>query len=109
MTAAQRGHAQAIDALVRGGANVDFKDEEDGYTALLLAPDSVGLWAFAAITGFSWLATVPLTTSLTADVYGLKNLGVLTGVAYAVHNLGGAIAASFSGGEVKLTCNSMIR
>ena len=68
-----------------------------GYAALLLAPDSVGLWAFAAITGFSWLATVPLTTSLTADVYGLKNLGVLTGVAYAVHNVGGAIGIQLGG------------
>ena len=62
-----------------------------GYMALLLVPGPFGLWAFVGLAGFSWLATVPLTTSLTADVYGLKNLGLLTGISYAVHNVGGAL------------------
>ena len=68
-----------------------------GYAALLLAPDPYGLWIFVVLAGFSWLATVPLTTSLTADVYGLKNLGLLTGISYAVHNVGGALGIQLGG------------
>ena len=40
---------------------------------------------------------MPLTTSLTADVYGLKNLGLLTGISYAVHNVGGALGIQLGG------------
>ena len=68
-----------------------------GYMALLLVPGPFGLWAFVGLAGFSWLATVPLTTSLTADVYGLKNLGLLTGISYAVHNVGGALGIQLGG------------
>ena len=42
------------------------------YAALILAPGIWGIWAFAVIAGFSWIATAPLTTSLTADIYGLR-------------------------------------
>ncbi len=68
-----------------------------GYMALLLVPGPFGLWVFVVLAGFSWLATVPLTTSLTADVYGLKNLGLLTGISYAVHNVGGALGIQLGG------------
>jgi|TARA_B100000953_G_scaffold253846_1_gene217254 MFS family permease len=40
----------------------------------------------------SWLATVPLTASLTADVYGVRNLGTLFGLANMSHAFGGAAA-----------------
>jgi MFS family permease len=59
------------------------------YALLLLVPDLWGLWGFAAIAGFSYWATAPLTTSLTADVYGLKALGTLSGVTFLVHQVGG--------------------
>jgi MFS family permease len=68
-----------------------------GYAALLLAPDQWGLWAFAVIAGLSWLATVPLTTALTADVYGLKHLGLLSGLTFTAHQLGGSIGIQFGG------------
>ena len=35
----------------------------------------LGLWVFACIAGFSWVATLPLTSSLTAEVYGLRASG----------------------------------
>ena len=51
---------------------------------LLLATEGItgafGLWLFAGVAGFSWIATAPLTTSLTADVYGLRALGTISGV-----------------------------
>jgi MFS family permease len=67
------------------------------YALLLFAPDPWGLWGFAAIAGFSYWATAPLTTSLTADVYGLKTLGTLSGLSFLVHQVGGATSIQFAG------------
>jgi len=47
------------------------------------------MWIFAVIGGFSWWATLPLTSSLTADVYGLRTLGTITGVSFVFHQIGG--------------------
>jgi len=68
-----------------------------GYASLLLIPDPWGLWGFALIAGFSWIATVPLTTSLTADFYGLRNLGILTGLIFSAHQIGSAISIQMGG------------
>ena len=68
-----------------------------GYLVLLTAPGLWGLFGFAVIAGFSWIATVPLTTSLTAEVYGLKNIGTLSGIVYTAHQIGGALSIQFSG------------
>lgn len=68
-----------------------------GYVCLLLLPGQSGLWAFAFITGASWVATVPPTTALTADVYGLKKVGTLSGIAFMAHQIGGSIGIQFGG------------
>jgi MFS family permease len=67
------------------------------YAALLLLPGHWGLWGFAVITGFSWWATLPLTGSLTAEVYGLKHLGILNGIIFTGHQIGGALSIQFGG------------
>jgi MFS family permease len=58
------------------------------YVLLLLMPGTAGLWIFATFAGFSWIASVPLTTTLTADVYGLRALGAISGVAFLCHQVG---------------------
>jgi MFS family permease len=58
------------------------------YVVLLVFPSTLGLWAFAVISGFSWVASVPLTSSLTADVYGLRALGTISGVTFFCHQVG---------------------
>ena len=63
-----------------------------GYGVLLLAPGGWGLWGFKCIAGFSWIATVPLTASLTADIYGLRTLGTLGGISFLAHQVGGSIS-----------------
>ena len=68
-----------------------------GYAVLLMAPVPWGIWGFAAIVGFSWIATLPLNTSLTADIYGLKYLGTLAGVTHLVHQIGSAAAIQLAG------------
>jgi MFS family permease len=82
-----RKNLLALVYAARGGA----------YALLLLAPDPWGLWGFAAIAGFSYWATAPLTTSLTADVYGLKALGTLSGLTFLVHQVGGSASIQFAG------------
>ncbi len=49
----------------------------------------LGLWLFAVMAGFSWVATAPLTSTLTADVYGLRALGTISGVTFVFHQVGG--------------------
>ena len=60
-----------------------------GLLGLTLLSGNAGLWLFALIAGFSWFATPPLTSSLTADVYGLRTLGTVTGVTFLFHQIGG--------------------
>lgn len=67
------------------------------FLALVFLSGPVALWAFAVIGGISWLATVPLTASLTADVYGVHNLGTLFGLANMSHAFGGATAVAAFG------------
>ncbi len=67
------------------------------FVAIILLPGSIAIWAFAMIGGASWLATVPLTSSLTADIYGLRNLGTLGGLINMTHQIGGALAVVLFG------------
>jgi len=60
-----------------------------GYIVLLTVDSVAGLWIFASIAGFSWVATLPLTSSLTADVYGLKAMGTISGITFMFHQFGG--------------------
>ena len=67
------------------------------FVSLVVLPGYSALWAFAIIGGASWLATVPLTTSIAADVYGVKHIGVLAGLINFSHQLGGGLAVILFG------------
>lgn len=109
----QRKTLLGIVYLVRGLA----------FLSLIFLPGVGALWAFAIIGGMSWLATVPLTTSLAADVYGVKKLGTLAGLINMAHQLGGGAAvivfgwvfdewgsydAAFAGGAIFLLAAGII-
>ena len=64
---------------------------------MLFAPGVWGLFGFAFVAGGAWLATVPLTTALTADVYGIRNVGLLSGLVFMAHQLGGAASIQLAG------------
>ena len=68
-----------------------------GYAVLIAVPAPWGIWGFAVVMGFSWIATLPLNTSLTANIYGLKYLGTLAGVTFLVHQVGSAGAILLAG------------
>ncbi|MCI0441004.1 MAG: MFS transporter, partial [Chloroflexi bacterium] len=67
------------------------------YAMLLLAPGALGLWGFAVVAGVSWIASAPLTSSLTAEIYGLKNMGTLNGMVTFAHQMGGALSIYMGG------------
>jgi MFS family permease len=67
------------------------------YLMLLLAPGVWAIWGFAVIAGMSWVASAPLTSSLTADIYGVRNMGVLNGMATFSHQIGGALSIYLGG------------
>jgi sugar phosphate permease len=52
---------------------------------------------FAVFYGLDWVATVPPTVRLTADLFGRQNAGVIFGWIAAAHQLGAALAAMGAG------------
>ena len=67
------------------------------YMLLLTVPGPLGLWIFAGVAGVSWIATAPLTTALTADVYGLRALGTISGISFLFHAIGSFSSVLFAG------------
>ncbi len=64
--------------------------------AALVGPAS-GLWIFAVFYGLDWIATVPPTVRLCADVFGRERAGIVFGWVVAGHQLGAAFAAFMAG------------
>ena len=67
------------------------------YMMLVFGPNAIGIWGFAVLAGLSWIATPPLTASLTTDIYGLKNIGTLNGISTFSHQIGGSISVLLAG------------
>ncbi|MFQ6027761.1 MAG: MFS transporter [Dehalococcoidia bacterium] len=82
-----RKNLLALVYLLRGSAYMVLL--LPGLLGLTLLSGNLGLWLFALVAGFSWWATLPLTSSLTADVYGVRTLGTVTGVSFFLHQIGG--------------------
>jgi sugar phosphate permease len=64
--------------------------------SLLFLPaihDSTDILFFSVLFGLDYIATVPPTVALTADVFGRHNVGIVYGWIYAAHMLGAAILA----------------
>jgi len=59
---------------------------------VMLPVTTVSVVVFAAVIGLLWLSTVPLTTGLVAQIFGIRYMGMLYGIVYLSHQLG-----SFSG------------
>ncbi len=55
---------------------------------LLLPKTPFVVLSFAAAMGILWLSTVPLTTGIVAQVFGIKYMGTLFGIVFLSHQLG---------------------
>ena len=66
--------------------------------ALLLAPKTAEtIYLFSALMGLLWLSTVPLTTGIVAQVFGLRYLATLFGLVFLSHQLGSFIGVWLGG------------
>ena len=72
------------------------------------APGLASLWLFAVLAGFSWIASVPITTSLTADVYGLRALATVAGISFLCHQIGAFFSIIMGGVLYDLTGSYML-
>ena len=58
---------------------------------------STSIYVFSALMGLLWLSTVPLTSALVGQVWGVKYLGTLGGVIFIGHQLGSFLGAWLGG------------
>ena len=65
---------------------------------LLLAPaNEVTIYLFAASMGLRWLSTVPLTTGIVAQIFGLRFMATLFGIVFLSHQLGSFVGVWMGG------------
>lgn len=62
-----------------------------------ISNDVPTLMVFAVVYGLDWIATVPPTVGLCADLYGRNRVGNVYGWVFLAHQLGGASAAYLGG------------
>jgi predicted MFS family arabinose efflux permease len=66
--------------------------------ALLLAPKTeVTILTFAAVMGVLWLSTVPLTTGIVAQVFGVRYMATLFGIVFLSHQVGSFLGVWLGG------------
>lgn len=65
---------------------------------LLVMPKTpTTIYLFSALMGLLWLSTVPLTTGIVAQVFGVRYLATLFGVVFLSHQLGSFIGVWMGG------------
>jgi len=68
------------------------------FLAFVLLPMTYyGLLAYSAILGLLWLATVPLTSGLVADMFGPRWMSMLFGITFLSHQIGSFLGAWLGG------------
>ena len=55
---------------------------------MLLPKTAIVIYLFAAVMGVLWLSTVPLTTGIVGQIFGVRYLATLFGVVFLSHQLG---------------------
>ena len=66
--------------------------------ALLVAPASeMTIYLFSFAMGLLWLSTVPLTTAIVAQIFGLKFMATLFGVVFFSHQVGSFLGVWLGG------------
>ncbi|MBC7393732.1 MFS family permease [Variovorax sp. GrIS 2.14] len=67
-------------------------------TLFLLVPVSpLSVYVFAAVIGFLWLSTVPVTNALVAQIFGVTHLSMLSGFVFLGHQVGSFLGVWLGG------------
>jgi predicted MFS family arabinose efflux permease len=64
---------------------------------VLMPITPLSTYVFAAVMGFLWLSTVPLTNAIVAQIFGVKYLSMLSGLVFFSHQLGSFCGAYLGG------------
>ena len=68
-----------------------------GFFALVIVGAHWELYLAASIGGMVWAGSIALSSAILADLYGVRLVGVLYGLAYVGHQIGGMISAWLGG------------
>jgi predicted MFS family arabinose efflux permease len=64
----------------------------------LAAPlSSMTVYVFAAVMGFLWLSTVPLTNGIIAGIFGVRHMSMLAGIVFFSHQVGSFLGVWLGG------------
>ncbi len=67
-------------------------------TILMFAPISNStIYTFASVMGILWLATVPLTTGIVVQVFGVRYMATLFGIVFLSHQIGSFLGVWLGG------------
>ena len=64
---------------------------------ILLPVSNLSVLTFAAAMGFIWLGTIPLTSGLVGQMFGMRYLGALYGIVFLGHQLGSFLGVWLGG------------
>src|SRR6476661_6886413 len=64
-----------------------------GFFALVMAGTHWELYLTSTIGGLVWAGSIALSSAILADIYGVRLVGVLYGMAYIGHQIGGMLSA----------------
>jgi len=64
---------------------------------LLLPVTPAVVLTFSSVMGFLWLGTVPLTSALVGEIFGVRYLSTLFGIVFTSHQVGGFLGAWLGG------------
>jgi MFS family permease len=67
------------------------------FILILYSQSLVSLYVFALLFGFTFLITAPLTPTLLVKLYGIRNIGIISGVITTIHHMGGGLWAWMGG------------
>ena len=67
------------------------------YLLLILPKTEVIIFLFAAVMGILWLSTVPLTTGIVAQIFGVRYMATLYGFVFLSHQLGSFLGVWLGG------------
>jgi predicted MFS family arabinose efflux permease len=55
------------------------------------------VYVFASVMGFLWLSTVPLTSGIVAQIFGVAHLSMLGGIVFLSHQVGSFLGVWLGG------------
>ncbi len=68
-----------------------------GFFALVVVGTHWELYLAATIGGIVWAGSIALSSAILADVYGVRQVGVLYGLVYVSHQVGGTLSSWLGG------------